>query len=603
MMSDLQCTGVGSSKKAAKKQAAEKILDLLHGYGDDDEGYGCDEVDIGTLLFNKSPSSSNTQSSPEILNDSALEEYNSSSSEISTLSSEPNVTKLTGSLSDSLWSASSDSKSLESREAMKAERQCQSSGDHLVAGIKGLGMGFMGDLTSIVTQPTEGANEKGVPGFFQGIGKGILGTYAKPTADILDLASGVSAAVHGSARRSSCVYQPKHVCSIRNCFGPGGAIPRYSKTNAEGQSIVMKLNENNMDKKMAHRTLNRERAREFLRNLKTDDKTPVSLVMELATQMGMVADFKEAKDLIWSNTPFKNIVKLGDLQAVGVAGSKKEAKQNSAWKLIKLIESESKDPLTNPTPNSTKVKTPGESPFLSPISLATGSSPETPSNRNTIGELQNLAASRKWSLPVYEFCEPTGLAHSKTFTCLVKMMSDLQCTGVGSSKKAAKKQAAEKMLDLLHGYGDDDEGYGCDEVDIGTLLSNKSPSSSNTQSSPEILNDSDLEDYNSSGSEISTLSSEPNVTNACKDNLLYDNYSIIKLESLRNSQHFKSEFIPLPSKSKKGFHQVFLKLTFDSGQVNYPIVTHGSGETEQIAKSRAAERAYQHLQLLMKVPH
>ena len=47
------------------------------------------------------------------------------------------------------------------------------------------------------------------------------------------------------------------------------------------------------------------------------------------------------------------------------------------------------------------------------------------------------------------------------------MMSDLQCTGVGSSKKAAKKQAAEKMLDLLHGYGDDDEVYGCDEVDIG----------------------------------------------------------------------------------------------------------------------------------------
>lgn len=71
--------------------------------------------------------------------------------------------QLTGSLSDGLWSASSDSKSLESREAMKAERQHHSSGDHLVAGFKGLGMGLVGGLTSMVTQPIEGASEKGVP--------------------------------------------------------------------------------------------------------------------------------------------------------------------------------------------------------------------------------------------------------------------------------------------------------------------------------------------------------------------------------------------------------------------------------------------------------
>ena len=62
-----------------------------------------------------------------------------------------------------MWSASSDSKSLESREAMKAERHHHSSGDHLVAGFKGLGMGLVGGLTSMVTQPIEGASEKGVP--------------------------------------------------------------------------------------------------------------------------------------------------------------------------------------------------------------------------------------------------------------------------------------------------------------------------------------------------------------------------------------------------------------------------------------------------------
>ncbi len=46
---------------------------------------------------------------------------------------------------------------------MKAERHHHSSGDHLVAGFKGLGMGLVGGLTSMVTQPIEGASEKGVP--------------------------------------------------------------------------------------------------------------------------------------------------------------------------------------------------------------------------------------------------------------------------------------------------------------------------------------------------------------------------------------------------------------------------------------------------------
>lgn len=44
--------------------------------------------------------------------------------------------------------------------------------------------------------------------------------------------------------------------------------------------------------------------------------------------------------------------------------------------------------------------------------------------------------------------------------CFIQMMSGLQCTGVGSSKKAAKKRAAEQMLELL-----DESGDGYDQVD------------------------------------------------------------------------------------------------------------------------------------------
>ena len=68
---------------------------------------------------------------------------------------------MTGTIADGLWSASMDSNFQDSRNAIRAERGSSSS-DHLVAGLKGLGMGIFGGLTSIVTQPIEGASRKGV---------------------------------------------------------------------------------------------------------------------------------------------------------------------------------------------------------------------------------------------------------------------------------------------------------------------------------------------------------------------------------------------------------------------------------------------------------
>ena len=69
--------------------------------------------------------------------------------------------QMTGSIADGLWSASMDSRIQESRGWMRADRG-SSSGDHLLAGFKGLGMGVIGGLTSMVTQPIEGASRRGV---------------------------------------------------------------------------------------------------------------------------------------------------------------------------------------------------------------------------------------------------------------------------------------------------------------------------------------------------------------------------------------------------------------------------------------------------------
>lgn len=69
--------------------------------------------------------------------------------------------QVTGSIANGLWSASMDNKFQESRDSLRVSR-ASSSGSHFSAGLKGLGMGVIGGLTSMVTQPIEGASRKGV---------------------------------------------------------------------------------------------------------------------------------------------------------------------------------------------------------------------------------------------------------------------------------------------------------------------------------------------------------------------------------------------------------------------------------------------------------
>lgn len=45
-------------------------------------------------------------------------------------------------------------------------------------------------MTGVVTQPISGARNDGVGGFFKGLGKGAVGLVARPTAGLVDFASG-----------------------------------------------------------------------------------------------------------------------------------------------------------------------------------------------------------------------------------------------------------------------------------------------------------------------------------------------------------------------------------------------------------------------------
>ena len=47
----------------------------------------------------------------------------------------------------------------------------------------------MNGVTGIFEKPIEGAVSGGVSGFFEGLGKGLLGVVTKPTGGIFDFAS------------------------------------------------------------------------------------------------------------------------------------------------------------------------------------------------------------------------------------------------------------------------------------------------------------------------------------------------------------------------------------------------------------------------------
>uniref|UniRef100_A0A6P4FUH3 Vacuolar protein sorting-associated protein 13A-like n=1 Tax=Drosophila rhopaloa TaxID=1041015 RepID=A0A6P4FUH3_DRORH len=66
-------------------------------------------------------------------------------------------------------------------------------------------MGFVDGVTGVVTKPVTGARDSGVEGFFKGLGKGAIGLVARPTAGVVDFASGSFDAVKRAADASEDV--------------------------------------------------------------------------------------------------------------------------------------------------------------------------------------------------------------------------------------------------------------------------------------------------------------------------------------------------------------------------------------------------------------
>ena len=70
----------------------------------------------------------------------------------------------------------------------------------------------MDGVSGVVLKPISGAKQKGVEGFFKGVGKGVVGLVTRPTAGVIDFASGLFGAVKRYALPALCVMLLHLLC-------------------------------------------------------------------------------------------------------------------------------------------------------------------------------------------------------------------------------------------------------------------------------------------------------------------------------------------------------------------------------------------------------
>lgn len=122
--------------------------------------------------------------------------------------------------------------------------------DHIIAGLKGFGLGLFGGATSIIHYSYIGIQTKGIQGLITGFGKGIVGTVTKPIIGLLDLTSETAHAVKESSRSlNETLPSRKRLprCTNSSAFG---LLPRYSTLHAIGQQHLYVLNQRNFKERL-----------------------------------------------------------------------------------------------------------------------------------------------------------------------------------------------------------------------------------------------------------------------------------------------------------------------------------------------------------------
>ncbi|OMJ76662.1 hypothetical protein SteCoe_23935 [Stentor coeruleus] len=148
------------------------------------------------------------------------------------------VGTLTGGIGRFLTALTLDSKFQTKMRVLK-NRRADNFGDKLKIGFKQLSYGFVQGITGLVTAPIEGIKQGGFPGLLKGIGKGIIGTVAKPTASIVGTVSDAFSGIGNIAKKKHNVRYTERSRYPRS-FNSDRILRPYDETSSYGQFLLAK---------------------------------------------------------------------------------------------------------------------------------------------------------------------------------------------------------------------------------------------------------------------------------------------------------------------------------------------------------------------------
>ncbi|XP_050772789.1 interferon-inducible double-stranded RNA-dependent protein kinase activator A isoform X3 [Gopherus flavomarginatus] len=194
-------------------------------------------------------------------------------------------------------------------------------------------------------------------------------------------------------------------------------------------------------------------------------------------------------------------------------------------------------------------------------------SPKQPQNQtNPIGTLQELAVQKGWRLPEYSLAHESGPPHKREFTMTCRIETFVE-TGTGTSKKLAKRNAAEKFLAKFHSFPPDSIN-----ISLGNEVGN------NLGCTWDALRNSEEE-------KITLLKRSP---------LSIPNTDYVQLlGEVAEEQGFVITYLNIEELSVNGQYQCLAELS-----TNPVTVCHGTGITWGNAHNDAAHNALQYLKIM-----
>ncbi|CAI9556821.1 unnamed protein product [Staurois parvus] len=278
-------------------------------------------------------------------------------------------------------------------------------------------------------------------------------------------------------------------------------------------------------------------------------KTPIQLLHEFGTKTNNLPVYTLEKAEGQAHNPsFSFRVTIGEISCSGDGPSKKIAKHKAAESALNILRGDATLNL----------------PMTEPITRDVSKQTATQAQENPIGSLQELSVQKGWRLPEYFVSQEAGPAHKREFTLSCRVETFVE-TGSGTSKKVAKRIAAEKLLAKLRSIPTDNLN-----ISLGIV--------NNTGCTWDKLK-------NSPGEKINMLKRSP---------LSIPNTDYVKmLTEVAEEQDIRVSYLDIEELSVNGQFQCLAELSTS------PVtVCHGTGLSCGNAHNDAAHNALQYLRIM-----